>query len=76
MIPQKFYPLTKNELIKLSGRLTETEIVIYLYLMAANPFGNRVLAKPDRFMKAGAKRYYKRNARAFNVTVTGEEVSE
>ena len=41
MITQKFYPITTTELISLSGKLTETEIVIYLYLMAANPFGDR-----------------------------------
>ena len=41
MITQKFYPITITELTSLSGKLTETEIVIYLYLMAANPFGDR-----------------------------------
>lgn len=41
MITQKFYPITTAELTSLSGKLTETEIVIYLYLMAANPFGDR-----------------------------------
>ena len=41
MITQKFYPITVTELTSLSGKLTETEIVIYLYLMAANPFGDR-----------------------------------
>lgn len=41
MITQKFYPVTTNELTSLSGKLTEAEIVIYLYLMAANPFGDR-----------------------------------
>ena len=41
MITQKFYPITVTELTSLSGQLTETEIVIYLYLMAANPFGDR-----------------------------------
>ncbi|MFM7279512.1 MAG: helix-turn-helix domain-containing protein [Microcystis aeruginosa] len=41
MITQKFYPVTTTELTSLSGKLTETEIVIYLYLMAANPFGDR-----------------------------------
>jgi DNA-binding MarR family transcriptional regulator len=41
MITQKFYPITTTELTSLSGKLTETEIVIYLYLMAANPFGDR-----------------------------------
>jgi predicted transcriptional regulator len=42
MITQKFYPITITELTSLSGKLTETEIVIYLYLMAANPFGDRL----------------------------------
>jgi len=41
MITQKFYPITITELTSLSGKLTEAEIVIYLYLMAANPFGDR-----------------------------------
>lgn len=41
MITQKFYPITVTELTSLSGKLTEAEIVIYLYLMAANPFGDR-----------------------------------
>ena len=41
MITQKFYPITVTELASLSGKLTEAEIVIYLYLMAANPFGDR-----------------------------------
>ncbi|WP_155117881.1 helix-turn-helix domain-containing protein [Microcystis aeruginosa] len=41
MITQKFYPITITELTSLSGKLTETEIVIYLYLMATNPFGDR-----------------------------------
>jgi DNA-binding transcriptional ArsR family regulator len=41
MITQKFYPITTTELTSLSGKLTEAEIVIYLYLMAANPFGDR-----------------------------------
>ena len=41
MVTQKFYPITTAELTSLSGKLTETEIVIYLYLMAANPFGDR-----------------------------------
>ena len=41
MITQKFYPVTTTELTSLSGKLTEAEIVIYLYLMAANPFGDR-----------------------------------
>jgi DNA-binding MarR family transcriptional regulator len=38
---QKFYPVTTGELIALSGLLTDTELKIYLYLMAANPFGDR-----------------------------------
>ena len=41
MITQKFYPITTTELTSLSGKLTEAEIVIYLYLMATNPFGDR-----------------------------------
>jgi len=41
MIAQKFYPITITELTTLSGKLTEAEIVIYLYLMATNPFGDR-----------------------------------
>lgn len=41
MITQKFYPITVTELTSLASLLTETEIVIYLYLMAANPFGDR-----------------------------------
>ena len=40
-IKQKFYPLTVEELIELSTKLTDTELKIYLYLMAANPFGDR-----------------------------------
>jgi DNA-binding transcriptional ArsR family regulator len=41
MITQKFYPITVTELTSLASLLTEAEIVIYLYLMAANPFGDR-----------------------------------
>jgi DNA-binding MarR family transcriptional regulator len=33
MITEKFYPLTTSEIIKLSAILTDTEMVIYLYLM-------------------------------------------
>jgi predicted transcriptional regulator len=42
MITQKFYPITITELTSLSGKLTKAEIVIYLYLIAANPFSDHL----------------------------------
>lgn len=42
MIAQKFYPITTTELTSLSGKLTKAEIVIYLYLIAANPFSDHL----------------------------------
>jgi hypothetical protein len=42
MITQKFYPITTTELTSLSGKLTKAEIVIYLYLIAANPFSDHL----------------------------------
>ena len=42
MITQKFYPITTTELTSLSGKLTKAEIVIYLYLVASNPFSDHL----------------------------------
>ena len=42
MITQKFYPITTTQLTSLSGKLTKAEIVIYLYLVASNPFSDHL----------------------------------